>query len=187
MSREPISQEDPDAIEKITERIATLKAHQARMAELNKAWRKKGPQGGEQGLIAAGVAPEIAARIAAMIAAYAYQDKQPYAKYELTNNGGNIRRLEQRLAELTRKAVTPLRAPIKGNGWSLEEDADINRTCLRFDVARVPDEIYRRLKSHGFRHTHENVWQRHRNDGAWYWAEDIGKAYEALKAAQVAS
>lgn len=181
MRDEPISQEDPQAIEKITARIAALKAQQTRMAALNKAWRKKGPQGGEQGLIAAGIDTDDAARIAQTIARYTYEDKQPYQKYELSNNAGNIRRLEKRLGELQRKATTPLRALLNGNGWSLEEDAGINRTCLRFDVSRVPDEIYRRLKSHGFRKTQEDVWQRHRSDDAWYWAENIGKAYEALK------
>lgn len=181
MRDEPISQEDPQAIEKITERIEKLKKDQARMAELNKAWRKKGPQGGEQGLIGAGMTATGAARLAQIIAGYRYQDKQPYQKYQLSNNGNNIRRLEKRLEELKRKAIAPLREPIKGNGWTLSEHDDINRTCLRFDVDRVPDATYRQLNANGFRKTQDNVWQRHRSIDAWHWARSIGEAYEALK------
>jgi hypothetical protein len=166
-----ISQDDPDAIEKLRAKLDEMKAAHEEMVKYNKAWRK----GGEAGLIAIGLTPEAAAIIKAGIdKAYSW-DKQPYAKYQIANSSNNIRRVEQRIAALSARAETPEREPITGHGWKLYDSTDLNRTCFHTDT-KPSEDIRKQLKSYGFRWSpRESAWMRHRSDGAWHWAHEVGK------------
>lgn len=170
-----ISQDDPEAVKKLRAKLEEMKTTHAEMVKYNKAWRK----GQEAGLIAIGVSPEAAARIKTEIdKAYSW-DKQPYAKYQLANNSANMRRVEQRIAELSARAETPEREPITGNGWKLYDSTELNRTCFETDT-KPSEEIRKQLKSYGFRWSpRERAWMRHRSDSAWHWAGVVGAKMNA--------
>jgi hypothetical protein len=76
--------DDPDAIERLTERIAALEAERDTVKAANAAYRKEHKQ-------------ELAG-----LTAYGRDMALPYRGYVLTNLSGNISRQRKRLAELTR-------------------------------------------------------------------------------------
>lgn len=99
--------------------------------------------------------------------------EQPYAKYQLTNNGANIRTVKQRIERLSKAQETEARPDIKGNGWTLHENKEENR--IQFLFESIPSEEVRSLlKSHGFRWSPFNkAWQRQLNFNGWYSAQQF--------------
>lgn len=81
-----IYSDDPDAIERLQERIATLEAKRDKIKATNAAYRKE--HWGEL----------------RDMTAYQRDQAMPYAGYELTNLSGNIKRNRDRLAGLERAA-----------------------------------------------------------------------------------
>ena len=84
-----IYRDDPDAIERLTEKIAGLEAKREQIKAKNAAFRKAHK-----------------AELAAMPSAYERDQAMPHQAYELQNLGGNISRERERLADL-QAAVTP--------------------------------------------------------------------------------
>lgn len=91
-----IYDDDPDAIERLTEKLAGLEAERERMKAANTAYRK-----GDTKFAAhmGGTIEEAAATRAKIAAGYSWC-QQPYPSYSLQNLGGNITRARQRLARL---------------------------------------------------------------------------------------
>jgi Domain of unknown function (DUF3560) len=157
-----ISSDDPDAIEKLKEKIAAAVDRQDFMKAGNKIVKSKKltiEQKAEQ-LEAAGHS--------AMILQPDFCGRVGYADYELTNNNANIRRMRQRLEQLE-KALT--NAVEIGDTEKEYPDLDlvvrhartINRIQLLFDK-KPSVQIRNLLKSHGFRWApSEGAWQRHLN------------------------
>jgi hypothetical protein len=92
-------------------------------------------------------------------------DKQPFPSYILTGNNAEIRRLERRIAEITRHQE------IGFSGWEFEgghaeANTDMNRLQLFFD--EKPSENQREnLKANGFKWApSQGAWQRQLNDNA---------------------
>jgi len=79
-----IYSDDPDAIEQLTAKIARLEDERAQMAAANKAYRSA-----------------HRAELKAMTSAYARSQAVPHPAYELSNLGGNISRLRERLRRLS--------------------------------------------------------------------------------------
>ena len=105
-----IYSDDPDATECLQERIAELKAQRDAMKKSNAAYRK-GPAAWAAHL---GVSAEREAELRAKIEAdYSWQQR-PHPAYELTNLGGNIRRLEKRLDEVANRAERTAKAEAAG-------------------------------------------------------------------------
>src|SRR5687767_1114256 len=88
-----IYSDDPDAIEALEARITELEAKRARMKASNAAFRK----GDAAWAAHLGVTVEKAAALRAEIMAGYSWCQQPHPSYELTNLGGNIRRLKERI------------------------------------------------------------------------------------------
>jgi uncharacterized protein DUF3560 len=153
-----ISSDDPDAPDKLREKIEALEALQARMVAANKLVRKKD----RGGLAAAGYTerqiealftPDFCGRIG-------------FANYQLTNNGANIRRLKDRLAHLERAATEAPQPDIEGDGWTITEDKGDNRLGIVFRTIPAPD-MRAKLKAHGFRWSPtRGAWVRQLNNAA---------------------
>jgi len=95
-----------------------------------------------------------------------------FPDYQLTNNGANIRRMQQRLKGLAnesgRNSVT-----LEFSGGRVEDSAENARVRIYHDVKPSPETIGK-LKTHGFHWTPSlGCWQRLRNDSARYAATRI--------------
>lgn len=167
-SNNAIFSDDPNAAEKLADKIARLEARQELMKAANKLCRAKDING----LIALGFTPE---RSVELVEGNRWGDRG-YQQFELTNNNANIRRLKDRLArqvkldalETNEKAVGDVR---------VVNNADANRTQMFFPN-KPSDNIRTELKRNGFRWSpSEGAWQRHISNGAMYHAERIAKLY----------
>ena len=98
----------------------------------------------------------------------AYQIQQPdyagrvgFATYQLTNNNASIKRLQERVKMLEGK----LAGAEKGNetfefesegGGTIEVNYDIDRVQIMFNTGRVPNELYKKLRSNGYVYSPSN-------------------------------
>lgn len=163
MSNNMISSSDPNALEKLSEKLEACEKRQAYMKEVNAYYRKFGTC---QGCPA--VSDEMAAKIDAKIESSSYSwDKQPFASYELTNNNSEIKRIKQRIDELERHREVGF-VGWKFAGGEAVVNNDINRLQLFFDE-RPDKEKCSVLKRKGFHWSpREGAWQRQLNDNAIY-------------------
>ena len=174
-----ISADDPDAVEKLKERVEGLKSSQERMKAANAAirkHRKAGPEAQRAALKAIGftadqsvelLKPDFAGRLG-------------FAPYELTNNNATIKRLEDRLKVLEK--AQDLEDRTTDYAWgSVRENKEVNR--IQFLFNGKPDEKTRQLmKANGFRWApSESAWQRQWTANAVYAARDVIKRIESGK------
>lgn len=94
-----------------------------------------------------------------------YMGRLGFPAFELTNNAANIRRMEQRVAQIEAGRATPARAATFAGG-RIEENPTANRVQVFFD--EKPDAAMReRLKARGFKWApSEGAWQRQRTEAA---------------------
>jgi hypothetical protein len=162
-----ISASDPQAVEKLTEKLEACKERQKYMKDVNAYYRKHKT---------CKDFPGMSLRAAAALDVHvdnAYSlNKQPYPSYELTNNNAEIKRLEKRITELTRaKEVGFIGWEFEGG--RAEVNTDLNRLQLFFD--KIPSEQMRiQLKHKGFRWAPtQNAWQRQLTANALYAADRL--------------
>ena len=153
-----ISSDDPDAIPKLRERIATLEQKQDLMKKTNAALRKNNDQalldlGYSDAQIVELKTPDFCGRIG-------------FPNYALSNNNGNLRRLKQRLAHLETTQDDSTQEIDAGAGIRIVDNVEDNRLQIIFP--EKPDADTRsRLKQWGFRWSPTNgAWQRHRSPSA---------------------
>ena len=163
----PISSGDPQALEKLTEKLEQSKELQNTMKVVNAYWRKFGTCKG-----APGITDVQAEKLEKRIETGYSWEKQPFTSYELTNNNAEIKRLERRIQELT------YNKEVGFSGWDFEggyaeANTEMNRLQLYFD--EKPDEQRRTvLKSNGFKWApSQGAWQRQLTDNAIYSAGRI--------------
>lgn len=163
----PISSGDPQALEKLTEKLEQSKELQDTMKVVNAYWRKFGTCKG-----APGITDVQAEKLEKRIETGYSWEKQPFTSYELTNNNAEIKRLEKRIQELT------YNKEVGFSGWDFEggyaeANTEMNRLQLYFD--EKPDEQRRTvLKSNGFKWApSQGAWQRQLTDNAIYSAGRI--------------
>lgn len=163
----PISSGDPQALEKLTEKLEQSKELQNTMKVVNAYWRKFGTCKG-----APGITDVQAEKLEKRIETGYSWEKQPFTSYELTNNNAEIKRLEKRIQELT------YNKEVGFSGWDFEggyaeANTEMNRLQLYFD--EKPDEQRRTvLKSNGFKWApSQGAWQRQLTDNAIYSAGRI--------------
>jgi hypothetical protein len=104
-----IFSDDPDAPERLRERIAGLEAEQERMKKINRICRKGA--GWEERLAAAGIVmtereQKVLADVARFQPYYIKNGCPTFPPYALSNLGGNIRRLKDRLAQIEAQGVS---------------------------------------------------------------------------------
>ena len=163
-----ISANDPQALEKLTDKLNKCKELQETMKAVNAYWRKHGTCIGAP-VISAEQCREIDKEIADPQMPMIYQ---PFASYALTNNNSEIKRLEKRIAEITRNKEVGF------NGWTFDGgeaviNKEINRLQLQFDE-RPDKEQCSMLKRCGFHWSPtEKAWQRQLTSNAIYAAGRI--------------
>ncbi len=151
-----ISSDDPDAPEKLHERLAKLEREREEMKRVNAQFRKGG-WGAVEGL-----SDETRERLKAIMAQAPWV-RVPFEPYSLSNLGANIRRIKERIEELQAKTEEPPRAALEGRGYRLEEDQDDNRIRFVFD-AKPEQSVRELLKREGFRWSPTvGAWQRQNN------------------------
>ena len=157
---------------KLEAELVTLREKQTRMVAVNATLRKTAKAGREAQI-------EALAAIGWNLRPVDVIARGGFERFELSNSGANIRRIEKRIAELRAKAAAPARDPITGNGYAIVEDRDANRVQIRFDF-RPPAATIAVLKSRGFRWApSENAWQRQASNGAWHAAQSVAASLDA--------
>jgi len=160
-SNTAISSDDPDAVEKLEEKLAALQAQQERDKAMNAYYRKYKTMKGF---------PDMDDERAAKInAALAKQDANPHSSgkhppvpaYVLSNRNGEIKHIKDRLAQL-RKVDEMKHTEIEFDGGTIITNEEVNRVQILFD--EKPDETTRsKLKGNGFRWSpREQAWQAQR-------------------------
>jgi len=152
---------DPQAVEKLEAKLATLEKHQEMMKAANAAIRMKDPAKGDAKLAELGYTPEDIAKLRAPD----FCGRIGYPAYELQNNNANIRRIRGRIAELKKRTEnTP-------EGWEFDGGRVVvntaeNRLQIIFD-GKPDADIRTELKGEGFRWApSQGAWQRQLTDNA---------------------
>ena len=156
-----ISSDDPQAVEKLEAKLATLEKNQEMMKAANAAIRMKDPAKGDAKLAELGYTPEDIAKLRAPD----FCGRIGYPAYALQNNNANIRRIRGRIAELKKRTEnTP-------EGWEFDGGRVVvntaeNRLQIIFD-GKPDADIRTELKGEGFRWApSQGAWQRQLTDNA---------------------
>lgn len=156
-----ISSDDPQAVEKLEAKLATLEKHQEMMKAANAAIRMKDPAKGDAKLAELGYTPEDIAKLREPD----FCGRIGYPAYALQNNNANIRRIRGRIAELKKRTEsTP-------EGWEFDGGRVVvntaeNRLQIIFD-GKPNADIRTELKGEGFRWApSQGAWQRQLTDNA---------------------
>ena len=162
-SNRAIFSDDPDATEKLIDKIERLKKRQGVMKRANQLIRKAD----REGLADLGFSDEAIEKLFQAD----WCGRIGFPDYALKNNSANIRRLEKRLAGL-QKATSEETSEVEfPDGIRLVDNVEENRLQIFFPG--IPAESVRReLKQHGFRWSPAaGAWQRHRSNRATYLAK----------------
>ncbi len=174
-----ISSDDPDAIDKLQEKIDAAEQAQDFMKRSNKIIRKavkdgiSGPEsdgwtdylsklqlipGGEKYTEAAAIEllkPDFCGRIG-------------FASYRLTNNNANIKRMKQRVAQLERASTAKTKHHVFQGVCEVVENTEENRLQFIFD-GKPSADVRQIMKSNGFRWApSQGAWQRKLTGNARY-------------------
>ena len=166
--KNPISREDPNAIEKLNLKLDECERLQDKMKEVNAYYRKYGKIEGCPALTT-----EEGLRFAEDMRRRYPIHTQPYPQYALTNNNAEIRRLKKRIEEISRDKEAGF------VGWQFEggeavANDELCRLQLVFDEKPTEEQIYF-LKLNGFKWSPNNrAWQRQLNQSAIYAADRLG-------------
>ena len=169
MQNHVIYSDDPQAVEKLQAKLDKLTAMHARMKEINAYYRKHATALGCPGL-----SDEDAAKLDRRVQEGYSWEKQPYPSYVLSGNTAEMRRLRQRIEEVSRTQSTEY------VGWDFpggraEADKEDNRLRLYFDE-KPSEEQRSTLKCNGFKWAPSvGAWQRQLNDNAIYVGAAGGK------------
>ena len=169
-----ISADDPQAVQKLEKKLESLTKAQENMKAINAYYRKHKSLDG-----CPLVSPEQAQRL---ISGMEHYDRAPYPAWALSNNSAEIRRLKNRIADLSKKQAIGF-VGWEFEGGKVEANTTDNRLQILFD--EKPDAAIREeLKGNGFRWSpRAEAWQRQLNDNAYYAANHI-KAIQPLTGEQ---
>lgn len=176
--REQIKSDDEKAIEKLEEKLESLKDLQEQMKAANKAIRMKDVEKGNEQLRSMGYTdaqikqlrePDFCGRIG-------------YPNYALQNNNANIHRIEGRIKDL--KAIKESGTQKTENQFfKVVENTEAMRLQLFFDEKPEP-EVREVLKSNGFRWApSQSAWQRQLTDNSRYALKRVIEKMEEISEA----
>lgn len=170
-----ISSDDPDAVVKLKEKLASLQRNHEWMKNVNAAIRKgKTPDKQIPALVALGMTEAEAQKLLEPD----FCGRIGIAPYSLQNSNANIRRVEQRIRELERAAERNVTVEREGNGYTYREDVNENRVMFLFDGK--PEEATRKLlKAYGFKWSPtRTAWVRMLNNAGRYAATCVRRELE---------
>jgi hypothetical protein len=152
-----ISSDDPNAIERLREKLTGLEAQRDRYKAASKALRTKDPQ---TALVAAGFSEEGAARLLKSL-----EGETKIPSYLLSNLGADIRRVRQRIQQLEEQATALPHEPVSVGAVTVSEED--NRVRISFP-SRQPDVVCSLLRQRGFIWARgAQAWQRMSRPGVW--------------------
>jgi hypothetical protein len=165
-----IFSDDPEALQKLNEKLKTLQELQEFMKAANKYIKKND----KAGFLKLAHATE---RLWEQLTTPDYVNRTGYPSYKLTNNNANIKRIANRIADL-KKLETKQAVDKTINGVRIYENLEANRLQLIFD-GKPAEEVRKQLKANGFRWSpSEGTWQRHISPHALYSAESIAGKFD---------
>ena len=171
-----IYSDDPEAIQKLKQRLADLEEYQAWMKTINKLCQSKklsDEQIVEQLEDEYGCSTSVAHWL--LNPKYSYE-KRGFQTWQLSNNNANIRRIKERIAQLEKAETEETSERIMGE-VKLVDSVEHNRLQIFFPD-KPSAEVRSRLKQQGFRWSRQQgCWQRHRSNTATYQAERIVREY----------
>ena len=156
----PIMAGDANAIERLEEKIVSLRARQDRMKAINTAHKafKKDPRTLEE----SSLSQQDKERIRRYVPAYSWEP-HPFAPFELSNNSATIRTAEKRLEQLQESKAAPTVEKESADGIRMEDCPADNRVRLFFP-GKPADTVRATLKKNGFRWSPTiGAWQAYRN------------------------
>lgn len=166
-----ISSDDPEAISKLNVKLMGLETWQLEMKRINQAYGSKG------GVII----EELPEKIKQLALHYLKLHDKPFPAFALSNNRTNIRRIKQRIGLLQKQLDCLAREPIRGKGYTLSENKEINRIEFNFDEKPSRD-ICRMMRSYGFCWSpRRRVWMRQLTPIGWTNAQMLSEKLEALR------
>ena len=160
-----VSSDDPDAINKLSEKLEKLQKQQELYRAINKALRKADKSGDDAPLKALGLSDQTIAELKQPD----FAGRRGIPSYVLTNNRSNMRRIRQRIEEL--KATAEDQTSSEQHGEILIVD-NVEENRVQIFFPDKPDQQMRaRLKGYGFRWSPTaGAWQRYRSNAGLYWA-----------------
>lgn len=162
-----ISSDDPDALEKLTAKLESLKSAQERMKKINAYYRKHGTCKGCEG-----VSDDRAAELDEKVKNGYSWETAPYPSYALSNNNQEIHRIEKRIEQLSHAKEVGFSGWEFDGGKVVANDSN-NRLQIFFDGI-PPAEVRQELKGRGFHWARsEGAWQRQLTQNAIYSASRI--------------
>lgn len=171
-----ISSDDPDALNKLRDKLDMLKKNHEQMKAANAAIRRgKTPELQMPALMALGYSEEQARELL-LPNCFGIVG---FAPYSLQNSNANIKRVEQRIRQLeqARQAET---LEQEGNGYTYREDPEENRVMFIFD-GKPEVEIRNVLKSNGFKWSpSRGAWVRMLNGNGRYAAGCVRQSLDAM-------
>ena len=166
---------DQDAIERLEEKMQSLKEMQERMKAANKAIRMKDAEKGDEELLNMGYSEEQIRNL-----------REPdwcgvvgYPPYTLQNNNANIHRIEARIKHL-KEAKEKGTQETEYKLFKVVENTEIMRLQIIFD-GKPAAEVRSILKKNGFRWApSQGAWQRMLNPSGKYALKQVKDALEAM-------
>ena len=173
-----IYSDDPEAIQKLKQRLSDLEEHQVWMKQINRLCRSKkltDEQITEQLEDEYGLSPSGIHKL--LNPQYSYE-KRGFRSWQLSNNNANTRRIKERIAQLEKAETEETSEQIIGE-VRLVDSVEHNRLQIFFPD-KPSAEVRSQLKQQGFRWSRQQgCWQRHRSNTATYQAERIVQEYVA--------
>lgn len=170
-----ISSDDPDALDKLNDKLEGLRRDHAFMKAANAAIRKgRTPEARLANLMALGVSEGTARDLLKPD----YLGRVGFPPFALQNSNANIRRVERRIRELERAAAAETRVEA-GQGYTYREDVEENRLMFLFP-GKPDDDTRQLLKHNGFRWSPtRKAWVRMLNDSGRYAARRVRAKLDA--------
>lgn len=157
----PIMSGDSDAVQRLKAELGKLEALQAQMKAINVAHKAflKNPHS----LETVDLPESIKQTVRQYVPQYSWEP-HPIAPFQLTNNGANIRRVKQRIEQLSQaKALPNAETENKETGITVEDCPAENRVRIFFPC-KPSEEVRSKLKANGFRWAPSiGAWQAYRN------------------------
>jgi len=155
-----ISQDDPEAVDKIETKLEKLEKLQKLMKDANKIIKSKktSKEGKTLLLMELGLKAEQAEKLMEPD----FCGRIGFPSYALTNNNANIRRLKERSKEIESKRADETTETII-NGVTIKDSVEDNRVQIFFN-GKPAEEVRTELKKNGFKWSPLNsCWQNYRN------------------------
>lgn len=170
-----ISSDDPDAVDKLEEKLAKLQANQEIMKNANRIIRKKNLSDAQKlaELIKAGLSEKTAK------AAQEPDDlnRVGFPAYILQNNNANIKSVQERIEKLKELQQRVDREVATGT-YTYREDSSENRILFIFD-GKPEENIRNTLKNWGFKWSpSRGAWVRMLNANGLYAAKRVNEALQ---------